>query len=54
MNSAADYIAAVLLVLLVIAVFLNIKNGTVGPWLRSKFLGLGPGQTSPSLFAAAA
>jgi len=54
MNSAADYIAAVLLLLLVIALFLNVKNGTVVDWLRSKFLGVAPGQSATSFFTTPA
>lgn len=48
MNSAADYLAAVVLVVLGIAFFLNVRNGTLSQWLRAKFLGLAPGKAGPS------
>lgn len=48
MNSAADYLAAVVLILLGIAVFLNIRGGTLGTWVRAKFLGQVPGQPAPT------
>lgn len=44
MNTAADYIAAAVLIVIAIALFLNVKNGTLGQWLRSKFLGKAPAQ----------
>lgn len=40
-----DVVAEGLIVMGLIAIFLNAKNGTLGTWARSKFLGLAPGQT---------
>lgn len=48
MNSAFDYVAAVVLIVLAIAIFLNIKNGTLTNWLKSKFLGVAAGKTTPA------
>ena len=49
MQTTADYFSAILLSIIGIAVFINVKNGTLGPWLSAKFLGVG----SPSSPAAA-
>lgn len=55
MNSAADYLAAAFLIVLAIGFFLNVRNGTLGPWLKAKFLGLAPGQSAPqTVFTPAA
>ena len=41
METTADYFSAILLSIIGIAVFINVKNGTLGPWLSAKFLGVG-------------
>lgn len=41
-----DDIAVALLTMIGIAVFINARNGTLGDWLRTKLLGLPPGQTA--------
>ncbi len=48
MNNVADYIAAALLTVIAIAVFLNVRNGTFGSWLKAKFLGLSAGTPAPT------
>lgn len=54
MNTGADYVAAIAVAIVLIALFINLRNGTLGQWLKAKFLGLSsaaPG--GPALKAAA-
>lgn len=54
MNTAADYLAAIVLALVGIALFLNVRGGTLGAWLRAKFLGVPTGTAAPqTIFQAA-
>ncbi len=41
MLTTADYISSVAVGLLLIAAFINLRRGTLGAWLKAKFLGLG-------------
>jgi len=38
--SVPDYVSALIGAVFAIAVFLNLRNGTLGEWLKAKFLGL--------------
>jgi hypothetical protein len=44
--TTADYLSAIVLTVIGIAVFINLKNGTLPEWAKAKFLG--EGSTSSS------
>lgn len=40
MLTTADYLSAIVMGVLLIAAFVNLRAGTLGAWLKAKFLGL--------------